>query len=47
MIEIQGGITIGNGITIGPVPIVIPINNFVTEDDNNLITESGDDFVAE
>lgn len=47
MIEIQGGITIGGQIVIGPVPVVIEIGYFVTEDDNNLITETGDFLIAE
>jgi hypothetical protein len=45
MIEIQGGITIGAGITIGPVPAFQ--SDFVTQDDNNLISETGDQFVTE
>lgn len=47
MIEIQGGIIIGAGITIGPVPLVIPVYDFVTEDDNNLIAEDSDQFIKE
>lgn len=47
MIEIQGGITIGNGIIIGPVPAIFTINPFITEDDNNLISEIGQDFIEE
>jgi hypothetical protein len=45
MIEIQGGITIGPGITIGDVPALIA--DFVTQDNNNLISETGDQFVTE
>lgn len=47
MIEIQGGITIGNGIYIGDIPVVIPINYFITEDSNNLISETGNNFIEE
>ena len=47
MIEIGGLITIGNGIYIGDIPIVIPINYFITEDSNNLISETGDNFIEE
>ena len=45
MIEIQGGITIGAGITIGDVPL--PLTLFVTEANDNLVSESGDQFVTE
>ena len=44
-IEIQGGITIGNGITIGDVPLEAIF--LITEDANFLITENSDNFVAE
>lgn len=46
-VEIQGGITIGNGIIIGDVPVIIPIGYFVTEDDNFLITEDGNNLIEE
>jgi hypothetical protein len=46
-IEIQGGITIGNNIIIGDVPVIIPIGYFVTEDDNFLITEDDRNLIAE
>jgi hypothetical protein len=45
MIEIGGGITIGPGISIGPV--FAAIADFVTQDDNNLIAENGDQFITE
>jgi hypothetical protein len=47
MIEIFGGITIGQGIIIGDVPIDIQIVYFVTEDDNSLISEAGQYFIEE
>jgi hypothetical protein len=45
MIEIGLGITIGQGITIGPVPL--PVELFITEDSNYLITEDGDQLTTE
>jgi hypothetical protein len=45
MIEIQGGITIGGDIQIGDIP-ANPIF-IVTENDNNLITETGVYFIEE
>ena len=45
MIEIQGGITIGAGITIGNVPVFF--NFFITEDDNFLISETDQNFIEE
>jgi len=48
MIEIQGGITIGAGITIGPVPVFVETNFFVTQDGvDNLVTETNDPFIEE
>jgi hypothetical protein len=46
-IIVEGGITIGGGIIIGDVPVFISINNFITENSNNLITETGDQFIEE
>jgi hypothetical protein len=45
MIEIQGGITIGGDVIIGDVP-VLPVF-FITEDNNNLISETGQFFIDE
>jgi hypothetical protein len=45
MIELQGGISVGGGVIIGNVP-VNPVF-FITEDDNNLISETGQYFIAE
>lgn len=47
MIEIQGGITVGGGIIIGQVDAIFVITDFVTEDNNNLISETGDQFIEE
>ena len=47
MIIIGPGITIGPGIFIGQRAIVVPINDFITEDSNNLISETGDQFIEE
>ena len=46
-IEIQGGISIGGGIIIGNVPVIITYNDFITEDGNFLVTETNDNFVEE
>jgi hypothetical protein len=46
MIEIEQGITIGTGITIGDVPVFGQTLFFVTEDGvNYLISETGNNFV--
>jgi hypothetical protein len=47
MIEIQGGITIGGDIIIGNVPVIIPIVFFITEDNNDLITEDGNNLIED
>lgn len=47
MIEIGGGITIGNGITIGPVPVFVVITTFITEDNNDLVSETDQNFIEE
>jgi hypothetical protein len=47
MIEIGGGITIGGSITIGQVAALLPYSFFITESSDNLIDESGADFVTE
>ena len=45
MIEIGPGITVGAGIILGDIPVAIA--DFVTQDDNSLISETGDQFVTE
>jgi hypothetical protein len=45
MIIIGGNITIGGQIIIGPVSI--DLNDFVTEDDNFLVSETDLNFVEE
>jgi hypothetical protein len=45
MIEIEGGITIGPGILIGPKN-AIP-TDFITEDSNFLISEDDKNFIEE
>ena len=47
MIEIGSGITIGPGITIGNRAAIVVINDFITEDSNFLISETGDNFIEE
>jgi len=47
MIEIGGGITIGGQIIIGDVPVFITYNYFITEDSNNLVTQTDDPLVEE
>ena len=47
MIEVEGGITIGPGITLGNVPVFVVVNYFITEDSNQLTSQSGDDFIEE
>lgn len=44
-IIVDGGITIETGITMGQVSVLAVY--FVTEDDNNLITENNEFFVEE
>jgi hypothetical protein len=44
-IVIGSGITVGPGIIIGPTP-VLPVF-LITEDNNQLITETGDNFIEE
>ena len=46
MIVIENGITVENGITIGPVPVLLPTLFFVTEDGANfLISQDSNNFV--
>ena len=48
MIEIQGGIDIGGQVTIGPVPVFIITNFFVTQNGvDNLVTQTDDPFIEE
>jgi hypothetical protein len=48
MIEIQSGIEIGPGITIGQVPAIIVFDFFVTQNGvDNLVTQNNDPFVEE
>ena len=47
MIQIGGNIIIGPGINIGQFPAIVIINDFVTENNNNITTESGDQFIEE
>lgn len=47
MIELGAGITVGAGVTIGQTPALVTINYFVTEDDNQLISEDGFEFIEE
>jgi len=47
MIEIGAGITIGGAVIIGDVDAFTTYNYFITEDSNNLTTETGDQFVEE
>jgi len=48
MAEIQHGIVVQQGITIGPVPVYITTTYFVTEvSEDELITESGQQFVTQ
>ena len=47
MIEIGAGISIGPGIVIGQVPAIVTITDFITEDSNYLISETGDNFIEE
>jgi hypothetical protein len=45
MIVIDGGITIESGITMGQVSVLAVL--FVTEDDDNLISENNEFFIEE
>jgi hypothetical protein len=47
MIEIGNGIQVGGGIIIGQVNAIFVIVDFITEDNNNLISETGDQFIEE
>lgn len=47
MIIIESGIKIGPGITIGIHPTVGVEIDFVTEDNINLISEAGQQFIEE
>lgn len=47
MINIGAGITIGPGIVIGNTPAIIIITDFITEDSNFLISETGENFIEE
>jgi hypothetical protein len=44
-IVVDGGITIEGGITMGQVSVLATL--FVTEDDNNLISENNEFFIEE
>jgi hypothetical protein len=46
-VEIGSGIQIGSGILISLDPLPIIIYDFVTEDDNYLISEDGNNFIEE
>jgi hypothetical protein len=47
MIVVQGGITIGPGIVLGPEPVPGIVVDFITEDNNFLISETGSNFIEE
>jgi hypothetical protein len=48
MIVIENGITVENGITIGPVPVFLVTNFFVTQDGANfLITQDNNNLVEQ
>jgi hypothetical protein len=47
MIEIGAGITIGPGIILGDTPAFIVVYYFVTEDDQQLITENDLNLIEE
>jgi serine acetyltransferase len=47
MIEIGAGITIGPGIVIGNRRAIVVITDFITEDSNFLISETGENFIEE
>ena len=46
-IVIEGGITIGGGISVGDTPVVL-VNFIACEDGNSLLlTEAGDNLITE
>ena len=47
MIIIGPGITIQAGIVIGNKAAIVVITDFITEDNNFLISETGDNFIEE
>jgi len=47
MIDIGPGITIGAGIVIGNKAAIVVITDFITQDSNFLISETGDNFIEE
>lgn len=47
MIEVGGGISIGPGVTLGQVPVFVTITDFITEDNNYLVSESDYNFIEE
>jgi hypothetical protein len=47
MIEVGAGITIGAGITLGDVPAFETVYYFITEDDQQLITENDFNLILE
>ena len=47
MIEVGGGITIGPGVTLGQVPVFVTITDFISEDNNYLVSESDYNFIEE
>jgi hypothetical protein len=48
MIEIGGNIIVGGQVTIGPVPVFIITNFFVTQNGvDNLVTQTDDPFIEE
>jgi len=47
MIIIGPGITIQAGIVIGNTAAIVVITDFITEDSNFLISETGDNFIEE
>jgi hypothetical protein len=48
MIEIDGNIEIGAGITIGAVPVFIVTNFFVAQNGvDNFVTQTDDPFIEE
>jgi hypothetical protein len=47
MIIIGGGITIGPGIVIGDRAAIQLINDFITEDNNFLVSETNENFIEE
>lgn len=47
MIEVGAGIVIGPGITLGQVPAIVIITDFITETGVYLVSESDDNFIEE